>query len=46
MLQLTVSEIKNRALPFKCNAPFVSCNSKINVVLTENAEDLDVVIRM
>ena len=35
---------KNRSLAFKNNAPFISCISKINGVLIENAEDLDVVI--
>ena len=37
---------KNRSLAFKNNASFISCISKINGVLTENAEDLDVVIQM
>ena len=37
---------KNRALAFKNNTPFISCISKINVVLKENAEDLDVVMSM
>ena len=35
---------KNRSLAFKNNAPFISCISKINGVLIENAEDLDVVM--
>ena len=34
---------KNRPLAFKNNAPFISCISKINSVLIENAEDLDAV---
>ena len=33
---------KNKSLAFKNNAPFISCISKINSVLPENAEDLDV----
>ena len=37
---------KNRSLAFKNNAPFISCISKINVVLIENAEDLDIVMPM
>ena len=36
----------NRPLAFKNNAPFFSCISKINGVLIENAEDLDIVIPM
>ena len=40
-----ITEIKkNRPLAFKNNAPFISCISKINVVLIENAEDLDIVM--
>ena len=37
---------KNRYLAFKNNAPFISCISKINNLLFDNAEDLDVVILM
>ena len=37
---------KNRSLAFKNNAQFISCISKINVVLTENAGDLDIVMPM
>ena len=37
---------KNRSLAFKNNAPFVSCISKINGVLTENVEYLDIVMPM
>ena len=37
---------KNRPLAFKNNAPFISCIPKINGVLTENAEDLDIVMPM
>ena len=35
---------KNRSFVFKNNAPFSSCISKINGVLIENAEDLDIVM--
>ena len=35
---------ENRPLAFKNNAPFISCISKINGVLLENAEDLDIVM--
>ena len=35
-----------RRLTLKNNAPFVSCVSKINSELVENAEDLDIVIPM
>ena len=37
---------KNKPLAFKNNAPFISCISKINGVLVENAEDLDIVMPM
>ena len=37
---------KNRFLAFKNNAPFISCLSKINNVLTDNGEDLDFVMTM
>ena len=33
----------NRKVILKNNAPFISCISKLNGVLIENAEDLDVV---
>ena len=36
----------NRQIILKNNAPFISCISKINGVLAENAEDLDIVIPM
>ena len=36
----------NRQVILKNNAPFVSCISKINGVLVENAEDLDIVTPM
>ena len=41
-----ILEIKNRSLAFKNNAPFISCISKMNDVLIENAEDLDIVMPM
>ena len=34
----------DRRLTLKNNAPFISCVSKINVELVENAEDLDIVM--
>ena len=37
-------DIINRFLAFKNNAPFTSCISKINNVLINNAEDLDIVM--
>ena len=37
---------KDRSLAFKNNAPFISCISKTNGVLIENAEDLDIVMPM
>ena len=37
---------KNRSLAFKNNAPFISCISKTNGVLIENAEDLDIKMPM
>ena len=37
---------RNRFLRFKNNAPFISCISKINNTLIDNAEDLDVVMPM
>ena len=36
----------NRQLTLKNNAPFISCISKINGKLVENAEDLDTVMPM
>ena len=36
-------DIRNRFLAFKNNAPFTNCISKINNVLIDNEEDLDVV---
>ena len=37
-------DLKNRSLTLKNNAPSISCISKINIVLIDNAEDLDVVM--
>ena len=36
----------NKKLAFKNNAPFISCISKINNTLIDNAEDLDIVMTM
>ena len=36
----------NKELTLKNNAPFISCISKINNELVENAEDLDIVMPM
>ena len=36
----------NKELTLKNNAPFISCISKINGELVENAEDLDILIPM
>ena len=38
--------VRSRASAFKNNAPFTNCISKINNVLIDNAEDLDVVMLM
>ena len=37
---------KNRPLAFKNNAPFISCISKINNMLIDNAQDLDIAMPM
>ena len=39
-------DTRDRFSAFKNNAPFTNCMSKINNVLTDNAEDLDIVIPM
>ena len=49
--KITVTDPNNNAnfdrrLTLKNNAPFISCISKINGELVENAEDLDIVIPM
>ena len=36
----------DKKLAFKNNAPFISCISKINNTLIDNAEDLDIVMLM
>ena len=36
----------DKKLVFKNNAPFISCISKINNTLIDNAEDLDIVMSM
>ena len=41
-----IIDIRNRLLAFQNNAPFTNCISKINNVLIDNAEDLDIVIPM
>ena len=40
------SSRKNKSLTFKNNTTFISCISKINNMLIDNAEDLDVVMPM
>ena len=37
---------KSRSLVLKNNAPFTSCTSKISNLLTDNADDLDVVMSL
>ena len=39
-----IINMRNRFLAFQNNAPFTNCISKINNVLIDNAEDLDVVM--
>ena len=41
-----IIDIRNRFLAFKNNAPFTNCISKINDVLIDNSEDLDIVMPM
>ena len=41
-----IIDTRNRFLAFKNNAPFTNCISKINNVLIDNAEDLDIVTPM
>ena len=41
-----IIDIRNRFLAFKNNASFTNCISKINNVLIDNAEDLDIVMPM
>ena len=44
VIERGIIETKNRDI--KNNAPFISCISKINNVLIDNGEDLDVVVPM
>ena len=44
--RIEIIDIRNRFLAFKNNAPFTNCISKINNVLIDNAEDLDIVMSM
>ena len=45
MMQIImIQEILFLGISFRSNAPFISCVSKINGVLIDNAEDLDVVM--
>ena len=44
--EMIIEVKKNRSLAFKNNAPFINCISKINNVLIDNTEDLDVVMPM
>ena len=37
---------RNKSLVLKNNIPFISCTSKVNGILIDNAEDLDFVIPM
>ena len=41
-----IIDIRNKFLAFKNHVPFTNCISKINNVLIDNAEDLDIVIAM
>ena len=41
-----IIDIRDRFLAFKNNSPFTNCISKINNVLIDNAEDLDIVMSM
>ena len=41
-----IIDIRNRFLAFENNAPFTSCISKINNILIDNAEDLDILMPM
>ena len=41
-----IIDIRNRFLTFNNNMPFTNCMSKINNVLIDNAEDLDIVMPM
>ena len=41
-----ITDKKNRKLILKNNPPFVSCITRINGELTEDADDLDIVMAM
>ena len=41
-----IIDMRNRFLAFKNNTPFTNCISKINNVLIENVEDLNIVMPM
>ena len=43
---INIRDKRTRPLAFENNAPFMSCISKINGKLIENAEDLDIVMPM
>ena len=38
------NNVYDKKLTYKNNAPFISCLTKINNMLSDNAEDLDIVI--
>ena len=40
------NDVYDKKLALKSNAPFISCISKINGILIENAEDLDIAMPM
>ena len=42
--QITLEKKKNKPLLLKINAPFVSCITRINGELIEDADDLDIVM--
>ena len=46
VLQIEIMMHMTKKLAFKNNAPFISCFSKINNTLIDNAEDLDIVMPM
>ena len=46
LLEISLETEKNRPLILKNNAPFVSCITRINNELIEDADDLDIVIPM
>ena len=42
----TANNAHDKRLAFKNNAPSISCISKVNKILVDNAEDLDMVMPM